>query len=78
MSIQLARKEFASGAAVSVQHPALTGGIRYQQPLEIGTPVSIFANLATIAALNTNVTKTSQAGGESQIEEDMGFQYVNY
>lgn len=75
MHLREAQQKFAAGAVLSVQHPALTGGIRYQQPLEIGTPTSIFANLATIYALNTNITKTSNAGGGgAETETDRVFQ----
>lgn len=69
ISIQEAAKKLATGTAISIQHPALTGGIRYQQPLEIGTPTSIFANVAIITALVTNMTRTSGPGG-AQTEED--------
>ncbi|ODN03791.1 Vitellogenin-6 [Orchesella cincta] len=69
LAVHEARKKFESGTAISLQHPM--GGIRYQQPLEIGSPVSIFANIATVTALNTNITRTSNAAGATQTEEDL-------
>lgn len=64
-------KKLSAGIAISVQNPGFTGGIRYQQPLEIGTPVSIFANVATLSALTTNITKTSNPGGVTKTEGDI-------
>ncbi|CAL8110187.1 unnamed protein product [Orchesella dallaii] len=71
IALHEAKKKFESGGAISIQHPAFTGGIRYQQPLEIGTPVSIFANIASVTALNSNITRTSNAAGATQTEEDI-------
>ena len=54
--------ELASSPVVNWQRSFLLAGILYQQPMEIGVPISILSSIAANGIVSANVTKSGAAG----------------